>query len=180
MSAFEITLLLGILIIGATIVWGSVRSGISPMPSSKQARDAMLKMSDETEKGPIYELGCGWGNLLIPLARQHPERKIVAYELSLLPWLSCLILKAVLGLNNIKLYRQNFLQADLSQAAVLVCYLFPAGMQALEKKINSEKISIEYVISNNFALPSHTAIQTVQLNDLYKSPIYLYTFNNQL
>ena len=174
MSIIETALLFSIICIGSSIVWCSVRVGISPMPSSKQARDAMLNMSRETGTGPIYELGCGWGNLLIPLAKQHPKRVIVGYELSLIPWLSTLILKNVMGLKNIKLYRQDFLKADLSEAAVLMCYLFPEGMLAIEKKISNENEKLEYVVSNNFSLPSHTPTKTTHLNDLYKSPVYLY------
>jgi 16S rRNA A1518/A1519 N6-dimethyltransferase RsmA/KsgA/DIM1 with predicted DNA glycosylase/AP lyase activity len=162
---------------GTSIVWSSVKLGISPMPSSKHAREAMLNMSSTIESGPIYELGCGWGNLLIPLARQHPNQEIVAYELSLIPWMSTLILIKIMGIKNITLHRSDFLKADLSKAAVVICYLFPAGMHALEKKIDKENKNLKHVISNNFALPSHTAMQTVQINDLYKSPIYLYTFD---
>ena len=146
------------------------------MPSSKKARQAMLQLTAETEakEGPIFELGSGWGNLLIPLARKYPQRKIVGFELSIIPWLTTVLLKNLLGLTNIEVYRSNFLHADLASASVILCYLYPMGMQKISKKIGTQGGQVGYLISNNFALPSHQPIKTIQLNDLYNSPIYLY------
>ena len=194
MSVLEITLFVIIILIGLSIglsiVWSTFTLGISPMPSSKQARQAMLVLLDETlitarsathikkEVGPIYELGSGWGGLLISLAKKYPQRNIIAFELSIMPWLITIIRVKVLGLKNVTVYRQDFLNADLTEAAVILCYLFPRGMIALEAKIklSAENTRLEYLISNNFSLLSHQAIKTIQLNDLYKSPVYLYRF----
>jgi hypothetical protein len=144
------------------------------MPSSKKARHAVIQLSEETGIGPIYELGSGWGSLLIPLAKKYPYRKIVGYELSVMPWFMSVILIKALGLSNVQVYRQNFIDADLSRASVIVCYLFLRGMQDLEDKLSKERGRAEFLISNNFALPSHKPTKTIQLNDLYHSPIYLY------
>lgn len=174
MTGFEIALLILTTFTGGTIVWSTLWVGISPMPSSKKAREAILQLSEETGAGPIFELGSGWGNLLIPLARKYPQRKIVGYELSVIPWLTTVILKTLFGLNNIQLHRKNFLQTDLNDASVIICYLFPGGMQTIENKLKTKHENLNYLISNNFSLPSHTPARTIQLNDLYKSPVYLY------
>jgi len=168
------------------------------MPSSKKARLAMLQLLSEIEKenareaeakkdteanktegGAIFELGSGWGNLLIPLAKTYPQRKIVGYELSLVPWLASSLLKKILGLENLQLYRKNFLHADLSSASVILCYLFPGGMQGLENKLKADGGKPDYLISNNFALPSHSPSKTLQIDDFYRSPIYLYALNDK-
>ena len=175
-----------------SIVWSTLVSGISPMPSSRKARQAMLQMVNDIDcqivtdidSGPIFELGSGWGNLLIPLAKKYPQRKIVGYELSVMPWLTTLILKKLHGLSNITLYRKNFLFADISSATIILCYLYPAGMQKIENKIESKIKSkteaqcdqLHYLISNNFALPLRRPIKIIQIDDIYKSPIYLYQF----
>jgi len=186
---FEIILLTITALAGFSIVWSTITLGISPMPSSNKARQAMLQMMDEIDleadthikTGPIFEMGCGWGGLLILLAKKYPTRDIVGYELSLIPWLVTLLRAKLLGLKNIRLHRQDFLQADLSSASVIICYLFPEGMKALECKLqqselNKENRTFVYLISNNFSLPSHNPIKSIQLNDLYQSPIYLYKF----
>ena len=176
MSVFEAALLVFTLLIATSIVWYTWHLGISPMPSSKSARQAMLQLSVNTGNGPIYELGSGWGHLLIPLSKKYPKRKIVAYELSFLPWLTTLTLIKALGLNNIQLHRGNFLKANILDASVIVCYLFPEGMEQLQSKLQKEAVNLEYLISNNFALPSHQPDKTIQLNDLYQSPVFLYKF----
>ncbi len=184
MSVFEIALIAITLITGVSIVWYSMLLGISPMPSTKKARSAMLKLSMlpmiGKGTGPIFELGSGWGNLLIPLARQHPQRQIVGYELSFLPWLTTIVLKRLLGLHNITLHRKNFLQADLTQASVIICYLYPGAMEKIESKLKKESGNLEYLISNNFSLPSYKPAQVIYLTDLYKSPVYLYQFKEPL
>ena len=188
MSVFEITLLTITLVIGFSIVWSTLSLGISPMPSSKKARQAMVQLSVETsletgiestsqtQRGAIFELGSGWGSLLIPLAKIYPQRQIVGYELSILPWFTSHLLIKLLGLKNVKVHRQNFLKADLRGASVIFCYLYPGGMKTLEDKLKLEHGALEYLISNNFSLPSHKPIKTTLLNDLYQSPIYLYKF----
>lgn len=184
LPVFEALCILLVLLIGGSIVWSTLTLGISPMPSSKQARQAMLQLMDELEgeaeietesrAGSIVELGSGWGNLLIPLAKAYPQRSVVGYELSPIPWLVSLILKKLLGLSNLQVHRQNFLQADLNETSVILCYLFPGGMQVLEDKLKAEGAMPEYLISNNFALPSHAPCKTLKIDDFYRTPVYLY------
>jgi predicted RNA methylase len=165
---------------GASIVWYTLILGISPMPSSKKARQAMIQLSCDTGTGPIFELGSGWGNLLIPLALEYPERKLVGYELSFLPWLTTRALKKLHGLDNIQIHRKNFLHADLSSASVICCYLVPSVMLQVENKCKAKNGKLEFLISNTFALPLHQAVTTLTLNDFYRSPVYLYKFNGPL
>ena len=162
------------MVAGSTIVWSTLTLGISPMPSSHKARQAMFKLADETGDGSIYDLGSGWGHLVIRLAKRYPHRQIVAYELSILPWFTSLLLKKALGLNNLTIHRENFLQADLSQASVIMCYLHSEAMEAIKEKLCQEANKAHYLISHNFALPSQTALKVVRVNDFYQSPVYLY------
>ncbi|MFT6123599.1 MAG: 16S rRNA A1518/A1519 N6-dimethyltransferase RsmA/KsgA/DIM1 with predicted DNA glycosylase [Oleiphilaceae bacterium] len=147
------------------------------MPSSHKARQAMFQLADDTGDGSIYDLGSGWGHLVIRLAKRYPQRQIVGYELSLLPWFTALVLKRMLGLNNLSLHRENFLKADLSQASVVMCYLYPAVMEGIKEKLSQEGADALFLISHNFALNSQSALKVIQLNDFYRSPVYLYQLN---
>jgi len=144
------------------------------MPSSSKAYNTMMKLVDETGTGAIIDLGSGWGNFVIRIAKRNPQRQIIGYELSLLPWLTSTLLKKVLGLKNLTLHRQNFYNANLPAASVLVCYLYPEAMSKIKNKLILEQPKINFLISNNFALPSWQAYKVMQLDDFYKSPIYLY------
>jgi hypothetical protein len=163
---------------GASIVWSTLKVGISPMPSSHKARQAMFQLADETGDGPIYDLGSGWGHLVIRLAKRYPQRKIVGYELSMLPWLCTLVLKKILGLSNLTIHRENFLKADLSQASVIMCYLHAPTMKAINEKLVQESGGTQYLISHNFALPTQPALKVIRVKDFYRSPVYLYRLNN--
>ncbi len=180
MSVFELALIILALLVGASIIWSTITVGISPMPSSRKARKAIMQLvetpgaRDAEGRKTIVDLGSGWGSLIIRMAIKYPGRHIVGYELSLTPWFVSVVIAKCLGLKNLTIYRQNFLKADLSVASVIVCYLFPAGMTALEAKLTEQKTSIRYLISNNFALPSHKPEKTIMLDDFYRSPVYRY------
>lgn len=134
----------------------------------------MMHLADETGTGPIIDLGSGWGHFVIRIAKRYPQRQIVGYELSLLPWLTSMLLKKILGLKNLSLHRQDFYNANLTAASVLVCYLFPEAMHKIKNKLLLEQPGVDFLISNNFALPSCQLYKVIHLDDFYKSPIYLY------
>jgi hypothetical protein len=161
-------------------IWvGVVRTGISPMPSSRGAIREILNFIPKTGKGPIIELGSGWGTLAIPLARAHPQRQIICYELSSIPWLFLRLSAVLLRLHNIETHHKSFQDADLSSAAVVVCYLFPQGMTLLAPKLESELAPKAIIVSNTFALPGWKPAQEVRLQDMYRTPIYQYTVPKQ-
>lgn len=167
-------LIILMLLAASSILYSAVTVGISPMPSSNKAYCAMLKLVAETGNGTIVDLGSGWGNLVIRLAKTYPHREIIGYELSLLPWLTAKLLKYLFGLKNLTLHRQNFFKADLSEAEVIVCYLYPEAMQKISNILRSQKHQTNFLISNNFSLPTWQPHKTIKLNDFYQSTVYLY------
>ena len=171
---FEVILIACILIIILSILWSTLNVGISPMPSSMRAYEAVAKFTEDTGNGPIIDLGSGWGNVVIRLAKAYPEREVIGYELSLLPWFISQLLKSILRLKNLRIYRKNFLAANFADESVLICYLVPESMAKIQKKLKTEQHHVRYLISNNFALPLHTPEHTVTLNDFYNSPVYRY------
>lgn len=170
----ELILLFITLLIALSIVWSTLKTGISPMVSSSKASQMMLTAINASEKGPILDLGSGWGTLVISIARQHPEREVIGYELSLFPWLASRLLKGCFRLNNLTLHRADFNHADLSHASILFCYLFPKGMERLHQKLMRDELTELLIVSNTFALPM-TAPERIQvLKDTYQTKIYFY------
>lgn len=138
----------------------------------------MMQLTDRTGPGTIVDLGSGWGNFVIRIAKKHPQRQIIGYELSWLPWLISVCFKKLLGLKNLTLHRQNFYQADLSDCSVLICYLFPGAMNKISKKLQLEQTNINFLISNNFSLPGWKPCKAIKIDDFYKSSIYRYNINS--
>ena len=179
MIIFDVLLLITIVFVTLSLIYSSIRLGISPMPSSVKAYNVMVKLVDETGSRPIIDLGSGWGNFVIRAARRYPQRQIVGYELSLLPWFISILLKKLLGLKNLTLHRQNFYKVQLPATSVLICYLYPEAMSRIQKKLLVEQPDIGFVISNNFALPAIKPSKVIKLDDFYKSPIYLYKISKK-
>ncbi len=179
MTLLEPLVLVFVLLVGLSIVWSTLQTGISPMMSSGKACQAMLdamEVSEKevSEKEPLIDLGSGWGTLVIAVARKYPDQQVIGYELSWFPWLVSVIRKSVLRLDNLRLYRQDFNKAELGRAAILFCYLFPGGMVDLHKKLKRERFNEILIVSNTFALPSCQPAKIIRLEDIYKTPIYVY------
>ncbi len=174
MIVLEIVILICVFFTAISIVIGSMKTGIPPMPTSGRVCRAMMSFAENSGTGPLIDLGSGWGTIVIALARKYPDRQIIGYELSLVPWFVSLALKHILRLNNLELYRQNFLEADLSNASVLLCYLFPAVMASLQEKLELEATNEMLIVSNTFALPSWKPVRVKKINDMHGSLIYQY------
>jgi hypothetical protein len=176
MVLLNLMLLVFVLLAVMSIVWTTLQTGISPMMSSGKACQAMLASIDRPVNGPLIDLGSGWGTLVIALARKYPRQQVIGYELSWFPWLVSIILKYSLRLNNLTLYRKDFKKAELSNASILFCYLFPGGMVALHEKLKRELSNEILIVSNTFALPSCQPTKVIRLKDIYQTPIYVYSW----
>ena len=174
MLIFEIILIVFIITAGISIVLTSMKTGISPSPSSGKTYRAIATATEHAGAGPIVDLGSGWGTLVVALAGKYPHRQVVGYELSFVPWLFSSIRKSVSGLDNLTLYRRDFLKADLSDASVFTCYLFPNGMVSLKDKLEQDNIHDVLIVSSTFALPSSEPLKVIRVQDMYNTPVYLY------
>lgn len=159
--------LLLLIVLAASMVLYSLRLGISPMPSSRKAKEAIALLLPEQVEREVYELGAGWGTLL-PLLEKYPHA--LAFELSPLPWL----ISRLRAPKNVSVLRKDFFQHNLSDAGLVVCYLFPRVMARLKVKFEKELPEGCWVVSNTFAVPGWVPVKVVVLDDLYKTKVYLY------
>ena len=162
-------LLLILLILGCALIISlvgfSVYSGITPMPSNLASVQAMLSMIPADFEGKIYDLGSGFGTLAYACARSCPKATVVGIELSPIPyWIS----KICFRRKNLQFVKRNFLKMDLMEADLLLCYLYPGGMEKLSKK------AFSHLISNYFTLPGHTPISTLEMGGLRGVQIFGY------
>ncbi|HOB54214.1 MAG TPA: class I SAM-dependent methyltransferase [Acidobacteriota bacterium] len=161
-----------------SVVYHTLKTGISPLPSSRRAREVMLSEIPNGFSGRIVEAGSGWGSLAVPMARRFPEAAVIGYELSSVP-LFCSRLRRLGRCANLRLRRADFLAVSLADADLVVCYLFPGAMRALDAKLRRELRPGARVISNTFALPGWTPVRTHRLPDIFATPIYIYEFTVQ-
>jgi hypothetical protein len=166
--------LLGILI---SIVSYTVYNEISPMPTSQKAKKYLLKaLPKDLPKGKIYELGSGWGTLAFPIAFHFSQTPVIAIENSPLPFLFSKSRFFLESPKNLKILKQNFFTLSLNDAALIICYLYPKGMQKLKIKFENELKSGTWVISNTFAIPGWKPVKVYEIHDLYQTKIYVYFY----
>lgn len=120
----------------------------------------------------LVDIGCGDGRVLRKVRRRYGVRA-VGYELNLLAYLQAKVL--CFGLENIQIKWRNFWTADLSDADVVFCYLFPDVMRDLAAKLKSDLKPGAVVVSCNFDLPGFIPEQVLRPgNSLHNDPIYVY------
>jgi hypothetical protein len=176
-ESLEIAVLALLVLAAATIVWSTLRFGISPMPSSRRVRDALVALLPADLDGTVHELGAGWGTLAFAVARRCPRATVVAHEGSLVPYLFCALRRALTGAKNVELRFGNFLGHDLRGARGVITYLWTGGMEQLSAKFDAELPPGAFVLSHTFAWRGRTAVETVTLDDLYRTPIYRYVID---
>lgn len=172
MIMFGLICLLITALVGFSIVFWSLKNGISPMPSSFKASSAIIKVLPSDLQGVIYELGSGWGTLALPLAKAYPNARVEGFENSFIPYIISKLWQAKTP--NLHFHRQDFFAISLKDASAVVCYLYPGAMEKLSLKFNEELPPGCWVISNTFALPGWKPIGVIEINDLYKSKVFVY------
>jgi hypothetical protein len=168
-------ILLALLLAGMlSIVFYTLRIGISPMPTLGKVRRQLLPLIEPDLEGMIRELGAGWGTLAFALADRCPRAKVVAFELSPLPFAFCWLRQRLAPRPNLELRRQDFFRASFTGASLVVCYLFPGAMTRLAPKLLAELAPGTRIISHTFALRGWKPQHMLAVDDLYRTPIYLY------
>jgi hypothetical protein len=124
---------------------------VPPMSSSSgEAADvvSLLKQAGVAEGAIVYDLGCGWGSLVIALARAFPDARIRGIEMSPLPyWVARFRTRKM---PNVFLQRGNFYAFDLRDAQAVTCYLMIKPMPKLAEFLDRMLKSGTPVVSLTF------------------------------
>jgi hypothetical protein len=170
-----VLLLVAILLAGMlSIVAYTLLTGISPMPTLGRVQRKLLPLIEPDLEGTILELGAGWGTLAFALADRCPRAKVIAFELSPLPFAVCRLRQRFVPRPNLELRRQDFFRVSFTGASLVVCYLFPGAMSRLAPKLSTELAPGTRILSHTFALRGWTPLRTLVVDDFYRTPIYLY------
>jgi len=126
-----VVLLIAVSLCSSLLIFQIV-TGVPPMSSSaSEAADvvALLKQAGLPKQANVYELGSGWGSLVIALARAFPDARIRGIEASPLPyWVARFRTRKM---HNVFLQRGNFHECDLRDAHAVTCYLMIKPMPKL-------------------------------------------------
>lgn len=164
-----------------SILYFTLKNEIPSMPTNsvviKDIKKILTTNFSIKPNTRIYELGSGWGSIVFPLAKKFPLSQITGYENSHIPFFYSFIRKFLTQTPNVTLKNQDFFQAPLDDADIIICYLYSKGMTKLYQKLTAEENSKTTLISIAFAIPGIEADQIIQSTDFYRTKIYVYTVN---
>lgn len=92
---------------------------------------ALLRDADLFASAMIYDLGCGWGSLLITLNKAFPDAQVKGVEISPFPCFVAWI--RTRHLRNVSIMRKNLYACDVADADAVTCYLMPGAMSRLSE-----------------------------------------------
>lgn len=171
---FSLILLLVVLILAGSILLWQFITGVPPMPSrAVEAADvvALLRQATLPPEPIIYELGSGWGSLVIALAKAFPQAQIRGIELSPLPyWVARWRTRR---LSNVSLRRANFFTCDLSDASAVTCYLMIKPMPRVAALLDHSLKPRTPVVTLTFSFRDRQAF-SMQRGDGLRGGVALY------
>lgn len=168
---YFVTTLSVALVILFLLLFFTLKNGISPMPTSHKVRKFLFSHLPELKDGLVVDLGSGWGNLVFPLSKKYKNCEVIGYENSPIPYFFSSLLNHA---PNVTIKRENFLDRPLNEADLVVCYLFPKGMEKLKSKLEKELKTGSQVVSHTFAVPGWQPTKVIEADDLHYTKIYFY------
>ncbi len=125
----------------------------------------------------LVDLGCGDGRVL-RAARRRYNVKAVGFEVNLLAFLSAKLLG--LGDRRSSVRFKSFWSADLRNADVIFCYLFPDLMPRLAQKLERELPTGARVVSCNFPFPGWRPKKVLRPPcGRHRDPIFVYSMGQE-
>lgn len=135
--------------------------------------EEILSVADKPLK--VIDLGCGTGGLLLPLAKKFPNHKFVGYDWD---FFVCQILKwRSRHLHNLEVVHGNFLNTDLCEYDLLLCFLDTKAADELSSKVAHEIKSGASIISSAFELRDLTPQKIFDAKS-FGMPLKVYVYKN--
>ncbi len=156
------------------VYWSTFHTQVPLYFSSKKVWKALETKLPASQPFTFVDLGSGIGGVLAYLARTHPQGQYLGIETAPLPFLWSLLRIKLCGYRNCTVRRDSFWDSDLSQFDVVFAYLSPVPMDDLWKKVRREMRPDSQFISNTFSVPDHPPQETITVDDLHRSTLYVW------
>lgn len=154
----------------------SLISGAPYIPLSKKLILKILSFGGLSSDDIFCDFGCGDGRILISGLSNFNVSKAVGYEIAPWPYLKALFLIKFKKIKGIKLFRKNFLKADISQATFIYLYLFPKLVDKIAYKISKEGTSKTKILCVEFPIDTnqYTEFKLLKSEKIDDITAYLY------
>lgn len=156
-----------ICVLGISVLLAAFITGVPFVPTHTAAIEKMIELGRLKKGSTVYDLGSGLGHILFATPKE--VRRIGYERVIFLVWGSKF--RNALKKDSVTFFQQDFFRADLADADVLFCYLFPQIMDRFQKEIWPKLPTGCRVISNGFPM-SEVAFN--QKEKVGSSTLYLY------
>jgi len=148
------------------------------MPTNDKVKMKVLASIPPNTQGQIVDLGSGWGNMAMQLAKHLPHCQVTGYETSPIPYYFSKLWLQFHKMQNLNIEKIDFSTISLKDKALVYTYLYPGAMKSLREKFDRELTPGTIVVSNTFAVPGWDPIQVLEVKDIYNTRIYMYIKKN--
>ena len=159
------------------IYWSTFRTQVPLYLSSYKAWQALVALlpTVSTKKNFTFmDLGSGMGGVLTHLAKARQDGRFYGVESAPLPFLASWLRVGLGDYRNCQVKLGSLWSLDLSHYDVVYAYLSPVPMERLWLKARSEMRPGTLFVSNTFAVPGHPPHDTIALDDLHRSTLYIW------
>ena len=159
------------------VFWSTFRTQVPLYLSSRktwQALETLLPAATSGKTFTFMDLGSGLGGVLAYLASVRPDGHYTGVEAAPLPFLLSWLRIRLGGYRNGHVQWGSLWSCDLAPYDVVFAYLSPVPMDQLWHKVKNEMRPGTLFISNTFAVPEHPPQDTITLDDLHHSTLYIW------
>ena len=168
---------LGAFLVFLLVYWSTFRSQVPLYLSSMQvwhSLESLLPAKKIHSSFTFLDLGSGLGGVLTHLASSRPDGQYAGVEIAPIPFLLSWLRIRLGGYRNLRIHWGSLWDCDLSQYDVVFAYLSPVPMESLWQKARSEMRPGTLFISSSFAIPDQSPHETVLVNDLHRSSLFIW------
>ena len=140
-------------------------------PTSYKTYEIISEQLPSGERQKFIDLGCGFSELLIYLAKRHPQMDFYGTEISPLPFIVSKIKS--LFYRNIKISFENFWSMNFAQYEIVYAFLAPPPMERLWDKVQTEMNPGTLFMSNTFEVPA-SPDKIIEINDKRNAKIMVF------
>ena len=144
------------------------------VPTMTEFIDGFFEVAPVSFSDVVYDLGSGDGRLLFT-ALEKGAGKCVGIDIDSKKVTEAREMADSKGLDDrVTFIEGDFMEQDLSEATVILCYLFPEALIALRPKFESELKPGTRIVSEAFSIPKWKEAMTKEVNhkhfNLYVMP----------
>lgn len=158
----------------ALVYWNSAGERVPLYLTNRTTWTALVELLPARADLAFVDIGCGLGGVLTFLARHRPQGRFDGIESAPAPFAASWLRLKLYGPPNAHVVYGDYWKADLSRYDAVYCFLSPAPMPDLYRKVRAEMRSGSLFISNSFPVPDFPADEIVTVNDRRRTRLHIW------